>query len=258
MCNLYSVMSSRAEIARMADAAFDYNHNAPPTAGVYPDYPATVVLKEEGGRRVLRDLRWGMPSSSQALFTATEKRANALRAKGKEVDFNELLKVEPDRGTTNVRNTTSKATGKINAHWGRWLGPANRCLVPMTSFAEPDQVGGSRQNIWFAFDEARPLSFFAGIWTPWTCVRKVSEGMVTCDVFGFLTTDANDDVGAFHDKAMPVILTEREEIDAWMSDAPWPEVAHLQRPLQNGALKIVARGGKSDPAGAPAPVGDLI
>ena len=59
---------------------------------------------------------------------ATEKRANALRAKGKEVDFQALLKVEPDRGTTNVRNTTSKTTGKLNAHWGRWLGPASHRL----------------------------------------------------------------------------------------------------------------------------------
>jgi hypothetical protein len=27
-----------------------------------------------------------------------------------------------------------------------------------------------------------------------------------------------------------------------MSDAPWSDVAHLQRPLSNGTLQIVARG----------------
>ena len=80
MCNLYSVMSTRAEIARLVDAAFDYNGNAPPMAGVHPDYAAPVVLKETDGRRVMRDLRWGMPSSSQALFMAADKRAKALRA----------------------------------------------------------------------------------------------------------------------------------------------------------------------------------
>src|SRR5579859_355894 len=135
-------MSSRAEIARWADLAADLNHNAPPMSGVHPDYAAPVVLKDDAGKRVMRDLRWGMPSSQQALFMATGKRAKALEAKGKAVDFNELLKMEPDRGTTNVRNTKSR-------HWARWLGPQNRCLVPMTSFAEPDQVGGSRENIWF-------------------------------------------------------------------------------------------------------------
>jgi hypothetical protein len=49
-----------------------------------------------------------------------------------EFDFAELLRMEPDSGTTNVRNTAS-------SHWRPWLGAANRCLVPFTSFSEPDQ-----------------------------------------------------------------------------------------------------------------------
>ena len=43
-----------------------------------------------------------------------------LEAKGKAVDFKELLRMEPDSGTTNIRNTSSK-------HWQRWLGVENRC-----------------------------------------------------------------------------------------------------------------------------------
>jgi putative SOS response-associated peptidase YedK len=31
--------------------------------------------------------------------------------------------MEPDSGTTNIRNTGSK-------HWKRWLGVESRCLVP--------------------------------------------------------------------------------------------------------------------------------
>ena len=34
---------------------------------------------------------------------------------------------------TNIRNTASR-------HWQPWLGPEHRCLVPFTSFSEPDQV----------------------------------------------------------------------------------------------------------------------
>jgi len=34
-----------------------------------------------------------------------------------------------DPGVTNIRNTSSP-------HWRRWLGPANRCVVRFTSFAE--------------------------------------------------------------------------------------------------------------------------
>lgn len=93
------------------------------------------------------------------------------------------------------------------------------------------------------------MAFFAGIWVrDWTCVRKIKTGMETCDLFGFLTTDANADVGAVHSKAMPVILTEAEERERWLSDAPWDEVKDLQRPLPNGELKIVARDVRQDDA----------
>ena len=53
-----------------------------------------------------------MPSSQHALMEATKKRAAKLEAKGKPVDFKQLLRMEPDGGTTNIRNVKSK-------HWTR-------------------------------------------------------------------------------------------------------------------------------------------
>lgn len=241
MCNLYSIMRGRAEIAALVRAMSDRNHNNPPMAGVYPDYLAPVVLKGAGGAREVRDLRWGMPSSKKALLDAATKRADKLRAQGKEFDFNELLRLEPDKGTTNIRNTAS-------AHWKPWLGPQNRCLVPFTSFSEPDQMGGSLKPIWFALSDERPLAFFAGVWTPWACVRKIKTGWEDCEVYGFLTTEANAEVGTYHSKAMPVILREPEEWDLWLSDAPWDEIKPLQGPLPDGTLKVVATGVRQDEA----------
>jgi putative SOS response-associated peptidase YedK len=106
-----------------------------------------------------------------------------------------------DPGVTNIRNVKSP-------HWRGWLGPESRCLVPFTSFSENELApGGSKQPIWFAFDSDRPLAFFAGIWTHWTSIRKVREGEVTAELFGFLTTEPNAEIAAVHPQAMPAILT---------------------------------------------------
>jgi putative SOS response-associated peptidase YedK len=61
----------------------------------------------------------------------------------------------------------------------------------------------------------------------------------------FLTTEANAEVAPNHPKAMPVILSAQEEIDVWLN-APVAVALELQRPLANGKLKIVARGGRQD------------
>ena len=119
MCNLYASTRMRAETARLAGAMRDLNNNQPPQSGVYPDYSAPVVIRREDGEREMRDMRWGMPSSKRALLEAATKRADKLRAKGQSVDFQQRLRMEPDKGITNIRNTAS-------AHWRPWLGPNNR------------------------------------------------------------------------------------------------------------------------------------
>ena len=100
MCNLYSVNKTREEIRQLVKALHDLNNNQPPLPGVYPDYEAPIV-RMENGERIMSNARWGLPSPAFALQGRNS-----------------------DSGITNVRNTSS-------GHWKRWLGPANRCLVPL-------------------------------------------------------------------------------------------------------------------------------
>ena len=87
-----SIVSSIYPIADLVNLWRDDTGNLPAMPAIYPDYPAPVVTQEEGGR-VMRMMRWGMPSPAFAL-------------KGKKTD----------KGVTNVRNTASP-------HWRRWLVP---------------------------------------------------------------------------------------------------------------------------------------
>ena len=99
--------------------------------------------------------------------------------------------------------------------------------------------GGRVPNAWFAGNEDQPLMFFAGIWVPqWRSVRKIREGEVTLDLYGFLTTEPNRVVGEIHEKAMPVILRNVEEIELWMT-ASWEEAKRLQRPLPDDELLLL-------------------
>ena len=147
-----------------------------------------------------------------------------------------------DPGVTNIRNVSSP-------HWRRWLGVESRCVVPFTSFSENELMpDGSRPPAWFAFNDSRPLAFFAGLWTHWTSVRKVKEGETTDDFYAFLTTTPNAEVKAIHPKAMPVILTTQAEVDTWLT-ASTKDALALQRPLPDGALRIVARGDRTGDTG---------
>jgi putative SOS response-associated peptidase YedK len=157
----------------------------------------------------MTDCVMGHAPSKRTIFEAATRRADKLRTKGKPIDFDQLLRMEPDRGTTNVRNTGSQ-------HRKPRLSPANRCLVLSSSFSEPSisSETGKSEPYWFAVSEECPPSFFVGVWLPsWSSVRKVKTGMETIDVFAFRTCDPDSQVRTIHPQAMPVILISSEELE---------------------------------------------
>ncbi|MBX9860890.1 MAG: DUF159 family protein [Sphingomonas sp.] len=99
---------------------------------VWPKRPGLIARMTEDGRQIIEPMAWGV----------------GLTVPGK----------RPGTTVTNVRNLTSP-------FWRSMLTrPAQRCLVPFTSVAEP-VIDGGRAEHWFRVLD-RPVAAFAGIWRP--------------------------------------------------------------------------------------------
>jgi putative SOS response-associated peptidase YedK len=208
MCNRFSNLANQEAVIKRTRAKRDRTGNLPLFPDIFPDTVAPVVrTAPQDGVRELTMMRWGFPPP-------------------------------PDLSTapvTNVRNTAS-------SFWRHWLQPEFRCLVPVTSFCE---WSDSKPKVahWFALSEEQPVFFFAGIWRTWNGPRGPKKAPVEGDhlLYSFLTCEPNADVKPIHAKAMPVVLTVDDDLEAWLT-GPIEDALKLQRPAPNGLLTVVASG----------------
>jgi putative SOS response-associated peptidase YedK len=91
----------------------------------------------------------------------------------------------------------------------------NRCLIPTSGFYEwVKEENGQKQPYYFYFKD-KP-AFFAGIWRNWTTPE--GDTIKTCSI---ATTTANKVMNGYHNR-MPVIITKRDEYQAWIDSSKEP------------------------------------
>ena len=160
---------------------------------VWPKYQG-IVARIDKGQTILDRMAWGVP------ITLPGKREGTTITKR----------------VTNVRNLASP-------FWRSMISkPAQRCLVPFSTFAEPKPNAG-REEVWFKVNDA-PVSAFAGIWRP----------SVEGNVYAFLTCEPNPLIAPIHPKAMPVIL-HPQDYERWLKG---DDVTELAAPFPSQLMSI--------------------
>ena len=222
MCNLYSMTRNREAILRLFRISPNRAAAFAPLDAVFPGHTAPVIRQASDGERELVAMSWGF----------------VLLQKGK-----------APRRVTNVRDDTIRTS----PFW-RSSFEERRCLVPATSFCEPNGDVKPATWHWFALKSQnhgnggeRPVFAFAGVWRRYKGpIRKDGETL-ELDVYAFLTTTPNDLVATVNHERMPVLLNSRDACDIWL-DGRDDDAFALARNYPAEAMQIVREGfDKSDP-----------
>jgi len=216
MCNLYAMTRKDDDLARFF-RVFHYRHAAfQPVNAIFPRHVAPVVRHAPDGEREIVTMTWG--------FFRLEK----VR----------LEKGRAPKPVTNVRDDQIQT----NPFW-RESFRQRRCLVPASSFCEPNGDVKPATWHWFAINgpDPRPLFAFPGIWRRHKGPVKKDGPNVDIETYSFLTTTPNPLVATINHERMPVLLTREEEFDIWLRGSP-DEAFALAREYSPDQMHIVQEG----------------
>jgi putative SOS response-associated peptidase YedK len=119
----------------------------------------------------------------------------------------------------------------------------NRCIIPASGYYEWKPVDGAEQPFYFTSTTGAILSI-ASLWDRWKDIETGDRLMSAT----MIITDANDLVGAVHDR-MPVLL-EQEQFESWLTGAAGTEIL---KPAPNDWLRgwpVSQRVNRAPPIGA--------
>lgn len=220
MCNHYrqkhgpETLRQRFEVPKERD----YTGNLP-ALDHYPRRSAPVVRLSSSGERELAALNWGHP------YYRRDRKTGQLELKRNGEPY-------APTPTTNIRNPHYPM-------FRDFRGPEHRCLVPATSFAEPNprkDEDGQSSEVWFDVT-GDDLFAFAGIWRPWHGDWDKDRNAPQSEVFAFLTTDPNELVARVHPKAMPVVLPAASW-EAWLHSS-WQDAKIFVAAYPSELMQVV-------------------
>lgn len=108
---------------------------------------------------------------------------------------------------------------------------SRRCLVPADSFYEWRNEPGGRKVPYRILLQDGDLMLMAGIWDEWNNGSEIKR------TFSIITTTPNREISGLHNR-MPVILTDREAQQNWLSPLPFESVNALLQPLKDDMLAL--------------------
>ena len=211
MCNLYSLNKKRDAVARFFRVSHNRGAAFEPLSAVFPGHVAPVIRQSSDGDREIVVMSWS---------------------------FVLLQKDRAPRRLTNVRDDKI-----LECQFWRGSFEERRCLVPATSFCEPNGDVKPATWHWFALHgkDERPMFAFPGIWRRYQGPVRKDGPKLHLEVYAFLTTTPNKLVATINHERMPVLLTREEEFDAWLNGAPHLAFA-LAREYPPGQMRIVQEG----------------
>jgi putative SOS response-associated peptidase YedK len=211
MCNLYSLNKKRDMVARFFRVSHNHAAMFKAAPAIFPRHLAPVMRETMDGEREIVTMSWG---------------------------FMLLQNGRAPRPVTNVRDDKIL----MSSFWKSSFAE-RRCLVPASSFCEPN--GDVKPATWHWFSlkgsEPRPLFAFPGIWRRYKGPVKKEGPNVDIETYAFLTTTPNSLVSTINHERMPVILTREEEFETWLR-APVEEAFALVREYPPEKMRIVQEG----------------
>jgi putative SOS response-associated peptidase YedK len=186
MCTLYANTKSRELIRALFRVSPNRAAAFEPRNAILPSETAPVIRLADDGERELTNMSWG------------------------------FVRREPSRAPRRVVNTRDDQV-RSNPFW-RTSFVARRCLVPATSYAEPQGVKPATWH-WFAITDSqddRPLFAFPGLWRRYEGPLKKDGPAVAIDVYSILTTEPNALTATINHERMPVLLTNEAAFHTWL------------------------------------------